>query len=88
MITLKVLYIESKVRKLCIAKDLTLGVKGLTNSTAVKYCSTSVQQMITLRVLYMESKVRKLCITKDLTQGVKGFKSSGESLVISLLYPC
>ena len=36
-------YIESKVRKLSITQGLTLGVKGLTNSTTVKYCSTAFQ---------------------------------------------
>ena len=39
--TCRVLSIESKVRKLCIAQGFTLGVKGLTNSTTVKYCSTA-----------------------------------------------
>ena len=39
----RVLYMESKVRKLCITQGFTLGVKGLTNSTTVKYCSTAFQ---------------------------------------------
>ena len=39
----KVLSIESKVRKLCITQGFTLGVKGLTNSSTVKYCSTAFQ---------------------------------------------
>ena len=40
--TLK-LSIESKVRILCITERFTLGVKGLTNSTTVKYWSTAFQ---------------------------------------------
>ena len=40
---LRVLSIESKVRKLCITQGFTLGVKGLTNSTTVKYCLTAFQ---------------------------------------------
>ena len=40
---LRVLYMESKVRKLCITQGFTLGTKGLTNSTTVKYCSTAFQ---------------------------------------------
>ena len=38
---------ESKVRKLCITQGFTLGVKGLTNSTTVKYCLTAFQWMFT-----------------------------------------
>ena len=44
----RVLSNESKVRKLCITQGFTLGVKGLTNSTTVKYCSTAFQWMVTL----------------------------------------
>ena len=43
---LRFLYMESKVRKL--TQGFTLGVKGLTNSTTVKYCSTAFQRMVTL----------------------------------------
>ena len=64
---------ESKARKLCITQSFTQGVKGLTNSTTVKYCSTAFQWMVTLRVLSIESKVRKLCITQAFTLGVKGW---------------
>ena len=71
----RVVSIESKVRKLCITQGFTLGVKGLTNSTTVKYCST-VFQWSHFRVLYMESKVRKLCITQGFTLGVKGLTNS------------
>ena len=39
----RVLTIESKVRKLCITQGFTLGVRGLTNSTTVKYRSTPFQ---------------------------------------------
>ena len=33
---------DSRVRKLCITQGFTQGVKGLTNSTTVKCCSTAV----------------------------------------------
>ena len=65
---------ESKVRKLCISQGFALGVKGLTNSTTVKYCSTA--EWSHFRGLYMESKVRKLCITQGFTLGVKGLTNS------------
>ena len=41
-----------------------------TNSTTVKYCSTTFQWMVTL--LTIESKDRKLCITQGFSLGVKG----------------
>ena len=44
----RILSLESKLRKLCITQGFTLGVKGLTNSTTVKYCSTGFQGMVTL----------------------------------------
>ena len=39
----RVLYMVSKVRKLCITQGFPLGVKRLTNSTTVKYCSIAFQ---------------------------------------------
>ena len=39
----RVLYMESKVTTLCITQGFILEVKGLTNSSTVKYCSTAFQ---------------------------------------------
>ena len=48
MVTLQGSVHGVKVRKLCITQGFTLGVKGLTKSTTVKYCSTAFQPMVTL----------------------------------------